>query len=746
MKTAAHKLPYIIIALLCFGATLSQAQPLPLGEWRSHVTYHNARTVFRGANQTYVASSNSLFYRTEAGDLELLRKGFELSEAEVTALAVSENGRYTAVGYANGNIDWFTDAERVNFPTIKNANRTGDKTIYDLTFQGDSLWISSGVGMVLLNVRTELVMESWLQLGRNATDAAIYRTIPVGDSVFLATSDGLLANSLDLLTNRQDWTTWERLPDVPATLTGQVYHLERFQGQLWALGQGNRLYVLGSKDWILNRTFSQAVQALHAGEPGTLLAVTNDSLWMQSAAGSWQAYAPLGAGGLMDARQSADGTFWLAHNELGLVWGNGTNWQSDYPAGPPTDRVAEFAGSGSTLYAVPGGQQNGQPRQLPGQAYGWNGQTWEVLTNDTLPLDWTSLAASPYVDSLYAVSFNAGLGSFKRGGETVAALPVPGPFLAESGSNPYRFTDVEVSPYGDLWVAQYGGPASLYQRTTEGWTAYTIEHDKARYIEQILPSYSGYVFATLSVASGGGMLVYDPINDTARTLTTANGLPGSQIYALAEDQTGMLWVGGSDGVVAFPVPSAAFSGDLQAERPRVEFREAFVGVPTYALQVDGGDRIWLGTDQGAWLVDGLGGGVVTQFTRDNSPLPNNLVTKIGHIPSTGEVFFSTTNGTVSFQGDAPRGGNTHAPLKIFPNPITPDFGGSVALQGFGRNSYVRITDLAGNRLRDLRAQGSMATWDLMDMHGERVPAGVYLVVGTTQSGDESIVGRIVVQE
>ena len=84
---------------------------------------------------------------------------------------------------------------------------------------------------------------------------------------------------------------------------------------------------------------------------------------------------------------------------------------------------------------------------------------------------------------------------------------------------------------------------------------------------------------------------------------------------------------------------------------------------------------------------------------------------------------------ISFQTATSEGNqrNRASNISAFPNPVTPDFFGVVAIKGLATDAEIRITDLNGNLVQSTRALGGTATWDLTGLTGEPVDTGVYLV-------------------
>ena len=174
---------------------------------------------------------------------------------------------------------------------------------------------------------------------------------------------------------------------------------------------------------------------------------------------------------------------------------------------------------------------------------------------------------------------------------------------------------------------------------------------------------------------------------------------------------------------------------------RVLLRDEFVT----AVAIDPGNRKWIGTrTNGIWLFSETGEEQVFHFTADNSPLLSDNITAIKVHPGSGEVFIGTDKGLVSFRSDATQGTSRHENVEIYPNPVRPGFNRDVVINGLVNNALVKITDVSGKLVREIRAQGSTALWNSRDYNGQRVKTGVYLVFSTNRDGTETFVGKIAV--
>lgn len=106
----------------------------------------------------------------------------------------------------------------------------------------------------------------------------------------------------------------------------------------------------------------------------------------------------------------------------------------------------------------------------------------------------------------------------------------------------------------------------------------------------------GWLWVLGLVAGCNAQAVEVPLAPRFEVMTAANGLPSSQVYALAEDQTGYLWVGTLDGL-------ARYDGvDFTVYRHAVDDDTTLEANSVQALYVDAQDRIWVGTEGGGVAV------------------------------------------------------------------------------------------------------------------------------------------------
>jgi hypothetical protein len=234
-----------------------------------------------------------------------------------------------------------------------------------------------------------------------------------------------------------------------------------------------------------------------------------------------------------------------------------------------------------------------------------------------------------------------------------------------------------------------------------------------------------------------------------RQLNTGKGsgnLPSMEVTAITEDRDGNIWIGTDNGIAIFQCTNINEACD--AYLPIVESNGfngyLFQKETIHSISIDGANRKWIGTNNGAWLISKDGTEVLEHFTSENSPLPSNTVLSIGIEPSGGDVFFFTKNEIISYKGNATESVATQSDIKIYPNPIAPNYNGPILIKNLVNNALVKITDINGQLVMQTRAQGGQAMWNGRDQYQLKVASGIYLVFVRDDTGNEKAVGKILI--
>jgi hypothetical protein len=163
-----------------------------------------------------------------------------------------------------------------------------------------------------------------------------------------------------------------------------------------------------------------------------------------------------------------------------------------------------------------------------------------------------------------------------------------------------------------------------------------------------------------------------------------------------------------------------------------------------AIAVDGGNRKWVGTNNGLFLVSKDGEAILEHYTTDNSPIYSNIIYDIAIDNLTGEIFVATLYGVISLRGTATQAAETCKEVQVFPNPVFTDYQGTIAISGLAAESTVKITTISGLLVREITSEGGTATWDGYDIKGQKVATGIYLALSAQKDGKNTCVGKFAV--
>lgn len=164
--------------------------------------------------------------------------------------------------------------------------------------------------------------------------------------------------------------------------------------------------------------------------------------------------------------------------------------------------------------------------------------------------------------------------------------------------------------------------------------------------------------------------------------------------------------------------------------------------------MDGSNRKWVATQDGVWLFNETGTQAIQYFNTENSPLFSDAITGVEINQQTGEVFFGMTEGIVSYRSNATRGltsleGNCDN-IKVFPNPVRPEYNGLIGISDLPNDATVKITDISGKMMYETRSEGGTATWDRRNYNGDQARTGVYMIFVSSRDGEQGCISKLTI--
>lgn len=725
---------HILLLAGCHVSILNWAQQdIPIGTWRTHVSFNSIHTVSPGTDKVYAATSNAVMVFWE-NSFSTITKLDGLSSTDITQVAVDQPREQVLVSYSDGDLDILKENEIINFDRLKTSTTvTGSKRINHITLSGALAYLSTDYGLVVFDLIQLEVKETWRDLGPTGEKIKIYQSTFFNDSIFLATEQGVLVG--DLNDNLLDFNNWRRFD--AGVFNGDIQSITTFNSHVYAAINGSGIHRYENGSWSLE-TFLQNLSFKNLTAEGNHMLIT-EGTHLHSLSTS-DVLTPIISEKIVNpfiAVEDAGGKRWIGDDRTGLVSDKSGTFESYIPDGPSFSgglRI-NYDASSNKMFAVSGGfTSGGAPLLRTEYLNSFSAGDWQQKTL-FIDQDLTDIAVSG--NRIFLASYGKGIQVIENDA-----------IIFQDETTSPAITALASSPAG-VWATNYGAAQSLnLLRSDNTWESFSFPAVAAsRYVTELLVDYSGNVWMVLNPGNGGGILVFDPDASETVYLTEVSGsggLPDRAVYSLALDREGGVWVGTAEGVAYFPNPAGVFDGGVNAVKPVFENRFLLKDEKVTAIAVDGGNRKWMGTERGVWLFDPFGEEQVYNFNTLNSPLLSDLIVDIEINGRSGEVFFMTDAGIASFRSDATSSDEAFHEVKIFPNPVTATFNGQVGISGLATDAIVKITDISGKLVWETHANGGSAAWDVRDYGGKRAATGMYLVFATSQDGSETVVGKIAV--
>lgn len=208
---------------------------------------------------------------------------------------------------------------------------------------------------------------------------------------------------------------------------------------------------------------------------------------------------------------------------------------------------------------------------------------------------------------------------------------------------------------------------------------------------------------------------------------------------LWEDKnTGRVWVPGEAGIYYFD-PADALNGKTGVRRVKVSRNDGtnladylLDGAYISSMTSDPSGCKWFGTlGAGIVVTSSDGTEIMKTYKASDSELADDNIYGMCYNPENSSMMISTGRGLCEVFLDAALAGSGDSAVRAYPNPVRPGYVGMVTVDGLPFGATVKITDAAGNTVKDLgRSNGGEVAWDLSNNNYKRVPAGVYLVLAT----------------
>lgn len=745
--------------LIVYSAN-SQPPIPPIGQWREHLPYNSAIDVTAGDQRVYCATPYSIFVVDEAKNaIERLSRVTGLNETGISTIRYDETNQKLFIAYTNSNIDIIYRNDIINVPDIKRDNVAGDKTIYNIFPLAKNYYLSTGLGVIVIDGERYEVKDSWF-IGNGGNPVRVNGFTSDAGFYYAATQEGLKRAAVNTpnLANHTNWQLIGTAIPCKNILSVQGKLIIERNDSLFTLN-GNNFDFLYRDGWSFISTNNTSGQ-LQLCER---LNVSGRVLVMNNAASITRTIAQVEPVSFPRKAIVYNGNVWVADQFGGLSDHANGSYEVYKPNSPEATASGEMTVYNNVFYATAGEVNEAWNYQFNGNGiFKFADGSWQNINRfkysklDTL-LDFITVAVDPKDETVWAGSYGGGLLHIEPGPTfDIFKRNIIGPAIGDPTS--YRVSGLSFDRENNLWISNYAAAQPLVVRRSDNtWKNFALPFSmNENAVSQILIDDDNKKW--IVSPKGNGLLCFDHGSDIDNTGDdrwrlyrggTGNGnLPSNDVFCIAKDKNGFIWVGTGDGIGVLQCPQDVFTArGCEAVLPIVQqggfANFLFKGEEVRSIAVDGADRKWVATRNGAWLMSPTGEKVIYQFTEDNSPLLSSDIRKITIDGKTGEVYFATSKGICSFRSTATEGEPFNSGVLVFPNPVPPGFSGTIGIRGLVNNAIVKITELDGRLVYQTRALGGQAAWDGRDYRGQRRSSGVYLVVVSDEDRKEKKVGKIV---
>ncbi|MCU0362039.1 MAG: hypothetical protein MUE32_01665 [Bacteroidales bacterium] len=754
---------FLLILTLVSAAASPQT---PVGSWSDHLMYGSALSLAAGSDEIYSSTGSSiLIYDKEYAELKKLSEINGLSETGISTIGWSPEQKTLVIAYTNTNIDFVSSNSVANVPDIMMKYIPGNKVINRVRCSGKYAYLASSFGIVVLDIAKKEVYDTW-KPGSSSDLPEVYDVAFGNGIIYAATDEGVFRADISDpgLAYFGNWTRINSLAQPSGKFTAAIVSGDKlYVNYIDASAGGDLVYQVGASTilfsyvpGIFNLSFENTASGFSITSPDRVREYgINGSLVRTVSTYGW---------GTPDISQAliSDGDIWIADRSAGLVRGrNFSEFIALTIPGPASNTGFSIRSSGGKTMICAGAVSSS-----------WNNLGIPLKVSVFEGNEWNNISSSSYIDAMrahslsrennrmYVTTWGYGLLEYRDNILVKQYNESNSPLQSIIPGSPFsRICGIAEDSKGNIWITQTGVPGSIKALKPDGsWIVNPVTID-APTIGDIIITSRGHKWVVLP--RGYGIFVLDDRNtpenasdDRIRKMLVKDSENQviSMVYSLTEDLEGAIWVGTDQGPLVYYNPGEVFEGDPRASRPKVPRND---GTDIYdyllkeetvtAIAVDGANRKWIGTaGSGAYLVSADGSQLIHSFNDRNSPIFSSSVGSLAIDEKSGDVWFGTSEGIVSYRGLATKGGEEFGKVYSFPNPVREDYEGNVTITGLMRDTQVRITDVSGNLVYRTVSKGGQAEWDLKTYNGKRVATGVYIVFCASADGSQAVATKLLV--
>ncbi|MEO8516362.1 MAG: two-component regulator propeller domain-containing protein [Flavobacterium sp.] len=750
-----------ILLLLVFSGYSQQNQL-----WKGYFSYNAIKDISQSSTQVFAAAENAYFKRNlTTNEITTTSTVEGLSGQNISQIYHSEAFHKTLIGHTDGLVIVVNDSDGSILNVVDILNKPSvppnkKRINHFMEFNG-KVYVSTDFGICVYDLSLLEFGDTYF-IGPNGSNVEIQQTTIHNNFIYaVASGYGLLKaplsspNLIDfnqwLMVSAANWASIEKMNTelVGVAMPGTLY---KFSGDNPILvanfpqlpidtryNDGHLTITTQNHVYIYNDQLSQVLHVTNIPNFSvnfTCASVINNNVYIGT---------------------KENGMFTTALN-------NATVFENFKPNGPEKNRLFAIQASSNSIWAVYGDYDstyNPYPLDSFGVSKFGADKVWKTIPYADL-LNTKSIvriAINPTNENQVFLSSNYS-GVLKLENDVV----VPPIFNATNSSlqkvagqvpDDVRTNGSAFDKNGNLWVTNSLVNKGIHVLKTNGqWQGFNLSSLQ-------LPLSISYGRMTIDkngtkwiCTNYEGLIGFNE-NYNNRSLKIKDGigegnLPVADVRAIAVDNKGKLWIGTTGGLRVLSNVDLFLNQNNLETNSIIILEDGLAQELLYQqfitdIVVDGANNKWIATaGAGVFFISPDGQKTYNIFTKENSPLPSNVVNDIDINNLTGEVFIATESGMVSFKGTSTAGADNLENVVVFPNPVRPEFAGNVAISGLMNKSNVKITDIEGNLVHEAISEGGTVLWDTKIFGKKNVASGVYMIFLSSDDGAQTKVKKVMI--
>lgn len=766
------RMKYLLLSLIVFSHLQfgwSQNNRL----WKGYFSYSQINDISQDETRIFAASENAIFSQDIFnGDLKTINTIDGLSGLTITAIYDSPTLRKTLIGYENGLMIVYNQIDGSILNVVDIINKSIPQNVKRINHFMDIngiIYVSCDFGIVQYNLNLLQFGDTYF-IGPNGSQISVVQTAEFSGNIYAATrNNGILAAVLSN-PNLNDFNQWFTIADFGWS------GISKIGNNLVAVNSSGSLQRFNGSTFVPFFQLPETINDLRSSNSYLLATTDHHVLIFNNAIGQVSDILSSQISGdnvLFSCATIINNIVFLGTKEDG-IFSKGLNnsvIENNTPQGPLRNNVFAIDTSSPNLWAVFGGYDidynpytftsGGLPKFGISK---FNKDGWlNIPYDDLLETKAISrIAVNPNnQNQVYFCSYYSGLLKLEND------QPVMVYNTTNTGSDGLETIvgevpdDIRVNGgvfdrSGNLWLSNSIVRKGLKVFKANGqWQSFDMQN--------VYASLGRLRMGRMVIDKNGtkwmgtwrdGVIGFNESPGNRFKIISASAdagnLPSFDARAVAVDNRNQLWIGTLNGLRVLSSVDSFYSDETLRTNPIIIIEDNLAQELLYEqsisdICVDGANNKWIGTvDSGVFYVSSDGQKTIYHFTTANSPLPSNTINDIDINGTTGEVFFATSKGLVSFKGTSTSAEDSLNNVYVYPNPVRPGFSGTVKISGLLDKANVKISDIEGNLVHEAISEGGTIEWDTTAFGKYKVASGVYMIFISSQDGAETKVKKVMI--